>query len=274
MRENWERYIEEKFVTEISHNSLYSIGKFIEKKNVLCNSESKICICSLSIGKEYRKKVEIGIRTKKMYCIQHNYDFREDEDIYDSKVGLPWNKILLILKCLQEDYDYVVWMDADTLIMNPEKTIDDIINTELGKYDMLVSYEYVENPSFFNSGVMFFRKCDWTISFLKKVFSFSLDDRFNGPFYDQPALNFCYSENYLNIQEHIKITYNQKLFNSYWFQYTLGDFILHLARCDVVGRLQDQMELFCPYRKRKETEEEYKDRLKKHIELKENFDER
>ena len=43
----------------------------------------KICICSLTLGGEYKEITKWGRETKVLYANKHGYDFKDDEDIYE-----------------------------------------------------------------------------------------------------------------------------------------------------------------------------------------------
>jgi hypothetical protein len=87
----------------------------------------KIGICSLAIGDLYKSIVSYGIKSKREYCIVQGYDFIDDETVYDKTRPIAWSKILLLKKYLCK-YDYLVWLDADTMITNNYVQMQSIIN--------------------------------------------------------------------------------------------------------------------------------------------------
>jgi hypothetical protein len=93
----------------------------------------RIAVCSLYINSWYREIVKYGKISLEKYCHKHGYDFiYETEDthngVYDSKRDIPWYKILLLLKVMQKDYDYVIWNDADSQIVNYDKKLETFIS--------------------------------------------------------------------------------------------------------------------------------------------------
>jgi hypothetical protein len=56
----------------------------------------------------------------KAYCQQHNFDYQaEYSDVYEHDPVLgSYAKIELIKRAMLEGYEYVVWLDADTLILD------------------------------------------------------------------------------------------------------------------------------------------------------------
>jgi hypothetical protein len=75
----------------------------------------------------YREFGAVTASLKRDYCQKHGYDFIEDDSKTDMTRHLAWSKIPAILEYLPK-YDYLVWMDADTLIMNPEKRLEEFRN--------------------------------------------------------------------------------------------------------------------------------------------------
>ena len=128
-------------------------------------SKSKICICSLSIGDEYKKVIKWGRETKIRYAEKHGYDFKDDEDIYDRTRHPAWSKVLLILRYLKF-YDYLLWIDADTFIMNDEIMIPDLINKHLKHHDIMVAQDW----KMINTGVILIKNTEWAYSFFTLLY--------------------------------------------------------------------------------------------------------
>jgi hypothetical protein len=104
------------------------------KKNYLLNNNlldkpleksNKIAIITF----ENRKDIEyINLHNKNLteYCKKWNYDYL----YYDKCIhNVYWCKIYLVLDALKTGkYDYVMWMDSDTIIKNPLLSLDGIVN--------------------------------------------------------------------------------------------------------------------------------------------------
>jgi len=253
----WEGYVRDKLVTEIFSGS-YSVGK-LTRPNV------KIAVATLALGEEYRKIVECGTITRVKYCEKYGYDFREDEDVHDKTRPPAWSKILLLLKCLNEGkenkYDYVVWIDADTLIMNPEKKLEDFIGALMGDSDLMVAKDWTR----INSGVIFVKNTEWSKKFLEEVYS--KEEFIHDPDWDQKSLQYCYDNNILDSREHVHVLplYQQSEFNSYYFMYKYGHFLVHCAGCfrlgKNTGRLDELLERLFPFRMDRDTDESYNRRM-------------
>ena len=91
----------------------------------------KIGILTLYYGDKFKEDTKYARITLLNYCKKHNYDFIEDDTLVKvHNREIQWTKILLIQKYLQYKnesnnsyYNYLIWIDADIFIMNPEKTI-------------------------------------------------------------------------------------------------------------------------------------------------------
>ena len=91
-----------------------------------------ICLITLQVGNWYKDTVKYSIRGKAEYATKHGIDFKVyEEEIYgveENRRDPPWYKIKAILDALEKGYSYVIWMDADTHILNNYTTPQDIIS--------------------------------------------------------------------------------------------------------------------------------------------------
>ncbi len=101
----------------------------------------------------------VATRNKFEYCSRHDYSFHllrhrlMDPPTMYSKI--PFLETILPL------HDWVVWMDADTLIMN--------FNTRLESYlDDRFSMVIGEDWNGINNGVFFLKRDEWSLDFLKR----------------------------------------------------------------------------------------------------------
>ena len=204
----------------------------------------KIGVCSLSIGEKYKEYTKYSLINKIKYCRKHGYDFIEDETIYNPEKPIPWSKLLLILKYLSE-YDYLVWIDADILIMNSEIKLEDFIE-KYNSVDIICGSDW----KMINTGVIFVKNTDFSREFIRQVYDNKYDPEEDK---NQRYLNWeqgsfinLYDLNSLDCRNHIKVT-DPSEFNSYWYNYFPGHFILHFAgvRGDLLSYL---IKDYCPDR--------------------------
>lgn len=224
----------------------------------------KIAVCSLYIGVEYRDIVKYGKISLEKYCDKHGYDFiYETEEtiggVYDAKRDIPWYKILLILKVMQKEYEFVVWIDADSQIVNYDKKLETFIS-EIGDKDLLVVRDW---KSILNTGTMFIRNSEYSRTLLQAVWNNK--QPFRTDLHEQASLGDIYIRNELDAQSHVIILplHRQNDFLTYWYSYYPGQcFIVHATRCahDRASFIFT-MDMFCTVKMEEESDDQYKDRL-------------
>ena len=103
-------------------------------------TKPKICITTLTDAakadtlqrlvrwRNFNNLLELTWPNKERYCKKHGYKLFDESNSLDTSRPPSWSKILAVRRLLtQEDCDWVFWMDADTVIMNSEKRIEDIL---------------------------------------------------------------------------------------------------------------------------------------------------
>jgi len=211
---------------------------------------SDIAVVTLAHSKEYRELVSLGVENKHAYCRQHGYDYIYCEETLDPSRHPAWSKILLVLKAFENStYQWVVWLDADTLIMNQDIPLEDLIDE---RYHFIISkssngHESSKDWNRINSGVFFIKNCDWSRQFLTQAYAHTefLSPPWSYlPFHEQSALIAELKKPEFLV--HSKIV-PQRFFNSFPIEtmsrleatYQSGDFLIHFAakRGDFLARL-------------------------------------
>ncbi len=169
------------------------------------------------------------------YCQKNGYDF-EGYVIPKEYPNLPsFYKIWLLLKDLQ-NYDYVLWVDVDALILRPDFKLESLIKGDRNFY--------ISNTiNFVNCGVMMFRKSEWSNTFLNAIKDYdTVKNIYNIPrisiWWEQAIIHDFFLSNRFDTYPNVHFV-NQSLFNSmlndYWGistddgQLNGDSFILHLA---------------------------------------------
>ena len=224
----------------------------------------KIGVCCMSIGEDYKKWTKYSQKNKELYCQKYNYTFIEDDSAYDEARPIAWSKLLLILKYLP-DYDYIVWIDADILIMNNEITLESFID-KYKEFDIICG----SCSRMFNTGFLLIKNTSFCKKFLRDVFDNVYDpesdanERYMN--WEQGSFINLYDKNHLESQTKIKVTNHREL-NSYWANYYYGDFVLHGA--GIRGDLLEYfLNRFIPDKMDIDTDETYLERIRY---LKEDF---
>lgn len=149
----------------------------------------------------------------------------------------PWYKVYALIEELRHQ-DYVLWIDADTLIVNQGFDLRSIVVPD--------KEFYVANDfNGMNTGVMMWKGGDYSVDFLQRVYS--MTDFLNHIWWEQAAIRDLYNVNHMNIQGETQFM-DQSVWNAYEFA-TLGmppqvgqadasSFILHLPNIRNDVRLQ------------------------------------
>jgi hypothetical protein len=126
--------------------------------------KKKIAFVTLFDG-NYQELAKYSIPNKIAYAKKNNYDFYYFDNIIDSSKPPQWNKILAIQKILEKGiYDWVWWIDIDSLILNFDIKLESIIDEN---YEMI----FTQNTySYISSGSCFFKNTDLVKNFLVDVY--------------------------------------------------------------------------------------------------------
>ena len=165
----------------------------------------KIGILTVISQGNYFTRYQDALFIKKDYCKYYNYDFIIKLLEYCD----GWDKLSLLHEKLNEDYDYIMTSDADVIVTNRDKSIEDLIL----KYDnnnifMIITKDY----NSLNSGNIIWKNCQETKDFLKKVLECRTNIRYtiNKPFksigvYEQPSLIYIINKEYEYYKDKINI---------------------------------------------------------------------
>jgi hypothetical protein len=157
----------------------------------------KICVVSLSDRHElYSKTFPLFHR----YAEKHSYSTSLYGEVLDKERHPSWSKIPALKLALQENkYDYVVWMDDDIVITNPDISLSSFIdkyNFRKSKAVVLVSSDMPNEPSTaMNCGIFFVKaKEAATMTLLNSAWAYAdvcpiLKQNLS---WEQEAFNFLY----------------------------------------------------------------------------------
>jgi hypothetical protein len=165
---------------------------------------------------EMQALADMANQNKAAYCERHGYDYLVGDRVLDRSRPPAWSKILHVRRHLT-DYDWVFWSDCDSLVMNPDIRLEELIDD---KYDFLIT----RDPSGLNSGEFFLRNCPAAFEFLETVYAQT--DVIHNPWWEQRAIIDVINTGRHNLR--IKEC-PQRQFNSYLDCYVKRDFILHFA---------------------------------------------
>lgn len=188
---------------------------------------------------EFRQIVAPGVKSHQEYCDIHNYNLLNDvSDVYDRTRPAAWSKISLLLKYIDKGYDWLFWIDADTIIANNSVRLQNVL-LESGIKDRHQILLTRDPRGTINIGVFFVRCSEWSKKFLEKVFKHPAGALWE----EQAALSELYAQNYKGAKDKIHIENRTWKFNSYPIEkitlqnrpiknigiYHHGDFLVHFA---------------------------------------------
>ncbi|KAK8935763.1 hypothetical protein KSP39_PZI013287 [Platanthera zijinensis] len=192
---------------------------------------------------------------KRAYAARMGYDFIDARDLVDPSRPPSWSKVLAVRSQLPS-HDWVFWNDADTVVTNPDISLEDILGAVIGQEASDISPDLVvtEDVNGINAGVFFVRRSKWSEKFLNAWWNQTSFVQFGSTKSgDNDALKFLIrSQTSHDRRHHVRISPMQCLFNSYpWYPswksvyqlifspgavwrgtYSRGDFMVHLAGID------------------------------------------
>lgn len=146
---------------------------------------------------------DINYEINKMYCDKNNIELIRCNERRHSNRHPAWERIPLILKYIN-DYDYVMWIDADAFFYNDANNIVDIINVNRN-YNFIFSND-IGNDNI-NTGVYIVKNSQYSIDFLSRwLYDEDLykNNRYPG-WWDQGVLIEMFNQNILDIKNNCKI---------------------------------------------------------------------
>jgi hypothetical protein len=196
------------------------------KHEILKFNRPDIRIISLACGEEYIEKWQTGILTKMDYCRKNNYGFIQDYNCLDVTRPAPWSKIRMVQRELERT-DFIVWLDADTIIMNNKHRIEEFLIDMKKDHFLLIGEDY----NAINSGVFIIKNCEISRVFLEDVYNQT--DSINSGWWEQDAIIKLYPK----YKSGINIVPKKyvHIFNAYYSDncknFKKGCFLIHFAGC-------------------------------------------
>ena len=128
-----------------------------------------------------------SIANKQAYADRHGYDVIVDGDIIDETRPTSWSKLLAMRKYLPY-YDFLLYVDADTLVTNYDIKLEDIVDYG---YDQVLAAD----RNGLNCGVWLIRNTPWSLWFLDEMWAQSQlvnPTSFVLFHYEQRAMHYLY----------------------------------------------------------------------------------
>jgi hypothetical protein len=213
------KFAKENMISTLINNN--RLAKPIEKKNKILfitydnrYQEEYVIIHNYNINKYVEK-----------YGYEYKYYNRCNQNVY-------WCKIFMVLEALKKNiYDYVVWLDSDTIIKNFDIDIGNVLN--MFSSDIFIGSDNNSKYNIINSGVFGIKNSETGIRFLDDCIS-SFNDKClkeDGTLGGKWAAS-CYEQGVMNLMISNKYSKNTTILtNSIIFNYNVCSddvFIMHL----------------------------------------------
>lgn len=155
----------------------------------------RCCIVTAYRRSEYAALADLTLPRMQAFAARHGYDLRVHQP-EETHLDRAWMKIPPILDALDSDYEFVVWLDIDALILRLDRNILDAARPGI---DLLMSWHEPDTaqpdgapcpdrvPAHYNAGVYLIRRSDWSRDFFRRMLS--MRGQLNHPWSDQAALH-------------------------------------------------------------------------------------
>lgn len=139
------------------------------------------------------------------YCKKHNYTYiRKNNELIDNEiVPVYWYKLKLVKQILDsykygDKYDYVMWADSDTIVIDTDKKLESIVSS--GK-DIYIGTDYLSST--LNAGLFIIKNSEIGRAFindcLKKLDDFTcFTDDYSAILKSETWAGNCYEQGYMN----------------------------------------------------------------------------
>jgi hypothetical protein len=161
-------------------------------------------------NKNFKEVSDLSFATIEAFCEKSFFDC-ERFFIDDIKKTAAWSKIKILLENIDpKHYDYILWIDADAIILNQDFYLKDMIDTTKILH---ISRDFNN----INSGVMLWKSCELSRLILEKVWS--LREKYHHhKWWEQAAIIELFEMNFKNIMQNTKMV-KQSIFNAYEMSY-------------------------------------------------------
>jgi hypothetical protein len=147
---------------------------------VVDNVSPSVCILT-ACNSLYRNVALISVPRMRQLADAHGYELRVVERDDCARRG-GWIKIQPIVDALGGAFDFVLWLDADTLVTRVDTDLRNVMHPNVHLH--LAWHTPVARPGgdspHFNTGVMLIRASDWSRGLFKRVWDIGpLEHRWN-----------------------------------------------------------------------------------------------
>lgn len=111
---------------------------------------------------------QYGIQNRKDYAQKHGWGVE-----FETSIGGEWNKLLIIKKYLPK-YDWILWMDDDSVFFDMEPDYSQCYNLANEDHDLILSrggkkLDFPDEHDSINAGVIWIRNSPWTQQYIDEL---------------------------------------------------------------------------------------------------------
>lgn len=186
----------------------------------------------------------------KQYADRWGYDLFIYQESLDAARHPAWSKIKAVKNILNsKKYSFVVWVDDDIFITNPEKSIESFIELAGAKAEFIISahMERPVVPQDINTGLFIVKNSPWVLTLLDRIWDIGNHRYANSGAWDQDALvelvsrpEFCNDARIVRFPGRIiqsLLTLLKTGCRGDYGQWQPGDFAAHMAGATMNGRI-------------------------------------
>jgi len=134
---------------------------------------SRICLLT-GHDAHYRSLAALTVPQMRRYAASHGYDIRVLDQMDAGESPVEWAKIKVIRDALQDDVEFLLWIDADALIVRLDQDIRECISADVDLYMAWhgpdsARVDWAGFVPHYNSGVMLIRNTPWAHDFFSRV---------------------------------------------------------------------------------------------------------
>lgn len=123
-------------------------------------------IVSMGTGPQ-RRLLSLAARSFRPYAARHGWELQLYSEVADHSRPVSWSRVVL-LRRLAAEYDLLLWLDADLVIV--DRSVDIAEELEDGRFLYMVEH-HTKEGRMPNAGVLMLRGGSETIDFLDEVYA-------------------------------------------------------------------------------------------------------
>ncbi len=179
-------------------------------------------------------------RINRMYAAKHGYEVQViASDAVDLEGRAPyWGKLKALQACMQDEDQYVVYLDADAFVMQQHQTLHHLLFSDI---DLHVGDHGNEQGMWanVNTGVIILRDTKWSRRFLQQWWEAGAETAFaHNAYYEQTVLQHILQGGLHQTREHVAV-YPAHVFNTALdldLQDSSQHFVMHMMSATAEGR--------------------------------------